>query len=138
MQENLTVYATSSGKHKVSVSVKDVKLVRNDNDYALDITYIADAPDRVEELHIPRVVLPINPERVRISETIDDHFCGPYCPPAHIFRADLGFGSMPIELHDGAAFTIKTIKEKTKEMTLEEIEKKLGHKVKIISKEETK
>ena len=33
-----------------------------------------------------------------------------------------------------SAFTVKTIKTKTKEMTLEEIEKKLGHKVKIVNK----
>ena len=34
----------------------------------------------------------------------------------------------------GGLFTVKLVKEKVQEMTVEEIEKKLGHKIKIVSK----
>ena len=49
---------------------------------------------------------------------------------------DLGIGKDLTVLPDadGNYFTITVVKEKTYEMTMEEIEKKLGHKVKIITK----
>ena len=40
----------------------------------------------------------------------------------------------PSDLVVGELFTIQLVKEKVQEMTVEEIEKKLGHKIKIVSK----
>jgi hypothetical protein len=54
------------------------------------------------------------------------------------YYANVGFGPFKMLGADGCecnpCYTMKTIKTKVKEMTLEEIEKKLGHKVKIVNK----
>ena len=48
---------------------------------------------------------------------------------------DVGFGPARLDVDaDGHAYYERVIKTKTKEMTLEEIEKELGHKVKIVNK----
>ena len=51
-------------------------------------------------------------------------------------RFDCLYGEDPKGVATDAVgiFFVETIKEKTQEMTLEEIEKKLGYKVKIVSK----
>ena len=111
------------------MSLKKVKLVEDGGyGYALDVTWTIETPERIQEFNIPRVWLPIS-NGLRISSD-EDYYGG------QRRTADIGFGDMAIGFnnHD-PVFTIKTIEEKTKEMTLEEIEKKLGHKVKIISKE---
>lgn len=103
----------------------------NSDEYTLDLTYTLDSPTMVQELHIPKVVIPLNTNLIKINR-YDDFQC---CHITQDYFVDLGFGEMRLSPDvNGAAFTIKTVKEKTKEMTLEEIEKKLGHKVKIVSK----
>ena len=119
-------YDTSAEKNR-KVSIKNIKLVKDGGGYAIDVTYTIETPERIEELHIPRAKLFINPEKVSILAERD--FL--YGDTGHV--ANLGFGNTPLRQVNGVAYTIKTIKEKTKEMTLEEIEKKLGHKVKIVS-----
>lgn len=117
-----------SGKEEVRLN--SVKLNGNTRDgYSLDITYLVEDLDRVERYALPRVYLPIN----KYGFVIDSERIG----FEDVVRADVGFGPTKLLRDDkGVCFTVKTIKEKTKEMTLEEIEKKLGHKVKIISEEE--
>jgi hypothetical protein len=99
-------------------------------EYSLDLTYVLDSPTMTQELHIPRIAIPLNPNNIKIKADCD---CVVGAPVR--YYADLGFGEMKL-LPDknGAAFTITTIEEKPKEMTLDEIEKKLGYKVKIVSK----
>lgn len=102
------------------------------DEYTLDLTYILDSPTKTQALHIPRVVLPLNTKCINFDR-YDDVY---HILPEWNYFVDLGFGEMRLlPDKDGLAFRIKTIEEKTKEMTLEEIEKKLGHKVKIVSKE---
>ena len=114
------------------MSLKKVRLVKDGSNYALDITWTIETPERIEELRIPRAWLPIKQRGVRVF-TDSDYIYG-----GEMMFADVGLGDQRIGLNGGPAIIITTIEEKTKEMTLEEIEKKLGHKVKIISKEETK
>ena len=119
-------------------SIKLTKaLLRKDygpDEYALDLTYTLDSPTITQELHIPRMVIPLNPNVIKI-DGYSDPIYGRYNGMCQDYFADLGFGEMRL-LPDknGAAFTVTTVKEKTREMTLDEIEKKLGHKVKIVSK----
>ena len=60
----------------------------------------------------------------------------PHCSENDIWRVNLGFGELKIpgnEFH----YREKTIKtEKTREMTLADVEKERGYKVRIISEEE--
>lgn len=109
------------------ISIKDAKLRHDMYGYSLDMTYIMETPESFEEVHIPRIMLPISGEDVTIA--VDHQYYG-----STLCTADIGFGPCRVlEDSDGHYYTIKTIKEKTKEMTLAEIEKKLGHKVKIVS-----
>ena len=113
------------------VTLKKVKLVKDGGyGYALDITWTVETPERVQELHIPRVWLPIKSEAICISYNHDYLYGGTRR------RIDIGFGPLPVGFDNAEPeYTLTTIKEKTQEMTLEEIEKKLGHKVKIVTKE---
>lgn len=47
---------------------------------------------------------------------------------------DLGLDKLLVSPNDGTYYTLALVKEKVQEMTMEEIEKKLGHKVKIVTK----
>ena len=59
-----------------------------------------------------------------------------YHPDSRQYLCSFGLGDLSLYSDDdGYLYHEKIIEEKTKEMTLEEIEKKLGHKVKIVSKE---
>lgn len=49
-------------------------------------------------------------------------------------KIDLGFGELPLEGDPG--YTIKTIREKVHDVTIEEIEKKLGYKIRIVKEKE--
>lgn len=109
------------------VKLKSVKLKNHGMfGYCLDITYIVDSPFSTEEINIPCVKLPISEKRFAIREDQGAFL--------NRFYADIGFDECVLcEEFGKPPYTIKTIQEKTKEMTLEEIEKKLGHKVKIVS-----
>ena len=111
------------------VSLDTVRLNHDGRDgFSLHMEYIVEDENRVERYIFPYVRLPIQKDRFAITTEFG------------FMMADVGFGTtrlLPDPDFSNTSFTVKTIKEKTKEMTLEEIEKKLGHKVKIISKEET-
>jgi len=110
------------------VDLTNVALKKNFYGYCLDVKYRIETPERVEECHIPCVYLPISSKGFEIT-TEDDWGMG-------VDRTvNIGFGNMNLMPDkDGNTYYIKSIKEKTKEMTLEEIEKKLGHKVKIVNR----
>lgn len=73
--------------------------------------------------------LSINPNSISIKRETDKMY------GCHDFVfANIGFGDRELISKDGVYYTVKLLKTKTKEMTLDEIEKKLGHKVKIINK----
>lgn len=113
-----------------ALSVKKVKLVNDGGyGYALDITWTVETPERIEEIHIPRVSLPISADVIQLYESSDFVYGGKN------YAVNMGFGKLPVRTINGVAYTITTVKEKTQEMTLEEIERKLGHKVKIVTKE---
>ena len=118
------------GNKNEKVELKDVKLVKNSYGYCLDMTYRVEDDAMVREVHIPYLQLPISPYIFEIQNDWDE-----YCS---FYTADVGFGPMrmfgTVVKDKGECYNIKVIKEKTKEMTLAEIEKKLGHKVKIVNK----
>lgn len=106
----------------------DVKLNNDKDGPSLALTYLVETLDEVTELHIPRVVLTLKDGHITIREERRDYCCD-------LVTADVGFGMTHLlPGDDGSYFTTKVIKTKTKEMTLEEIEKTLGHKVKIVNK----
>lgn len=116
----------NNGKDR-KITVKDAKLRKDMNGYSLDLKYTIETPSEISELHIPRLMLPISNRDIVINT--DEYYYG-----GRLCTADIGFGPCRLLESDGRYCTVKVIEEKTKEMTLEEIEKKLGHKVKIVNK----
>lgn len=95
----------------------------------LNVTYRVETPEAVNEVNIPKIRLNINPHSFRIERRFEELFGGSVgC------WADIGFGEKELLCKDDYYFVERTVKFKTKEMTLDEIEKKLGHKVKIVNK----
>lgn len=113
-----------------NVELKDVKLIKNCYGYCLDVTYHIEDAAKIRELHIPYLQLPLSLDRVKIRNE-QGMYHNRYIAECGLSEVKM-FGTVAANI--GECFTIKTIKEKTKEMTLEEIEKKLGHKVKIVNK----
>lgn len=112
------------------VNLKDLKLNHDSCGYYLSAIYKIDDEDSIRELDIPKIRLKVDPHRVDIS--IDAEVFGER-------KANIGFGWCDI-YHDGTKdevyLTERILHQKVHEMTMEELEKLLGYKVKIISKEE--
>lgn len=107
----------------------DVKLKKDSRgEYCLCVTYTTkDDHDNIHELVIDGVQLPIDkdPRYITIETEISAH------PSSFI---DTGCGR--VKLSVDAKFVDRIVEYSTKEMTIEEIEKKLGHKIRIVNKKE--
>lgn len=124
---------TTSGDRKIEL--KGLKLDKDIGGYFLSATYLIEDLDSIRELYVPNIRLPIWVKDTVINLRAE--------PMGYFFAEstiDMGFGELPLgKIKDTSCrkpvfFKETVIKEKTKEMTLEEIEKKLGHKVKIVNK----
>jgi hypothetical protein len=109
----------------------DVKLVKEDGGYYLNLTYQHEDDKAVYETNIPRVYLPINTYGFDYAE----FDFGIHSTKERVI--DIGFGELKIIPDKKDSFlVIEVVETKTKEMTIEEIEKILGHKVKIVGEKE--
>ena len=115
------------------VKLKKFTLEQDDRGYYLAATYRVEDDHAIREIEIPKIRLNLDEKRFRID--IENDPCACY----KVGRVDLGFGELPLDWEknkDGLTylFTDRVLHEKYTEMTLDEIEKKLGYKVKIVSK----
>lgn len=129
-------------KNERKHELKDIQLFEENGQYYLKLKYIIEDEHRVEELEIPKAILPFNKN---IFPTITNvagrsSICG--CWPDECTLRTIGGNDGILELRKGTTsmwsnvfYHVKTIKEKHKEMTLAEIEKKLGYKIKIVAEE---
>lgn len=106
------------------------------DDIYLEATYETECKREKGILHIPRIPLYIaKVPKINVYDTTcgDPILCGSgrrYC------EVNLGFGDIYLEGNGSKKepwFTYQVTEEKVEELTLEEIEQKLGHKVKIVS-----
>lgn len=118
-------------------TLKEVKLYEENGLYYLRIKYILEDDHRIEELDIPKAVIQLDSRYTPCINYVSDERGPSYIPYE---RCSLETGIMSLELRPGETseanhvfYTCKTIKEKPQELTLSEIEKKLGYKVKIVS-----
>lgn len=105
--------------------LKDLQLYKSDtyDQYYLSAIYTEENEHGVYEVTIPKIFLPINNHEL----IIDDR------SPQRLY-IDLGFGECRMCLDDNGNFYYKrVIEEKIHELTISDIEKKLGYKVKIVS-----
>lgn len=99
--------------------------------YYLSATYTKEDDHRISEVYLPKIRMALHQAPAVIVCTEEK----PYSM-GHITRqyVDIGFGKVLLEEgKDGYAYIERVIEEKTTEMTLAEVEKKLGYKVKIVS-----
>ena len=125
---NSSKYGNISG-----LELKNFELKKDERGYYLTAKYRVEDQHSIREVDIPKIRLNLNKEVVSIKTMHDPFGCHRV---AHI---DLGFGELPLDWDvnkDGQSylFTEKILEEKYTEMTMDEIEKKLGYKVKIVNK----
>lgn len=112
-------------------TIKSAKLYTEDGKYYLGIVYNIETDHTIEELWIPKVRLPI--ENARIESELVSSFNN------RCFTLDYGdLLHLPLEDResDQGSFTFKEtlVKELPEDLTIEEIEKRLGYKVRIVNK----
>lgn len=107
------------------ITTETVSLIKEGGKYYLDCTFIAEDDGRIIKAHMPRVYLPIN---------------SIFAPADWSSEVNIGYGPT-VAYPDGdenlnfiPAYTETVLEEKVQEMTLAEVEKKLGYKVKIVNK----
>lgn len=136
-----------------NVKFKEAKIVEGDSTcpFYLDVTYTFENLYGVYELRIPKIRMGSFFQRNQLPDIVHnynrfvpDELLGCCCNT----RMTAGVTSNQnfiqghgdclmierLEVKDDKPFYITTIKEKEREMTLEEIEKELGHKIKIVAK----
>lgn len=118
---------------------KSVELYEEKGQYYLKLVYTVETDKDITEVTVPRVKLPVNDD---ILPNIDVHtdydsYGFPLPQRARIkcgYGADLQLERGKVDdVNDDVYYVAKVLEEKTHELTLAEIEKKLGYKVKIVS-----
>ena len=108
----------------------DVKLNKGNNRYFLTLTYQGkDDKGNIHEKIFKHVPLPLYSYPRDISFYLSTNYT------QNVTDMDFGFGSISL-FPNTFEVTDRIVEYATKEMTLEEIEKKLGHKIKIVTEKE--
>lgn len=108
------------------ISNEKVELYEEEGKYFLRIDFDYEDQYAYYKGHIERIVFDVKLHSITIKKDL----CSSY------MAADLGLEEDLAILpdKDGHYYTLTFVKEKIHEMTIEEIEKKLGHKVKVVAK----
>ncbi len=110
----------------VDLQLHKVELMKDVVTYYLSAVYRYETNCGVYEVDIPHIELPLWNDFNMKNEF------GYYGPCCHTIN--IGFGDLPMRSDKhGNMFYEKLIEEKIHDMTLDEIEKKLGYKVRVVS-----
>ena len=115
--------------------LKDIKLVHEITEWYLDLTYEYEDKKGIYEIHIPRVILPISDNMMPFIDINRSRYHDP-CIQMGVYKLPLAEAETKHGVEGKYPYTIKTLNEKCQEMTLEEVEKKLGYKIKLVTKKE--
>lgn len=114
-------------KYIFKIDIKDVKIDHINDNYYLNLTYLCEDERGVYERNYPRIHIPIPKKGLPV---IDQTFgCG------YVSTSTIMLGSEEFDLHadeKGNIVTETIIKPKIHELSISEIEKKLGYKIKIV------
>lgn len=102
--------------------LEDAKIYKENGRFYTKLIYICENDEGKYRLTFPKVEFPFQNRNISITGVNSASYL------------DLPTDKCRICSNSGEQFTIEQIEQYPKEMTLEEIEKKLGHKVKIVSK----
>lgn len=113
-----------------SAKLKSLTLIRENDRYYLSAVYRVEDDNGTWELSYPRIELMINKNFAPLLSAT-------YGADFNEIVIDLGFGDLPLkEIRKGIYAERKLIKEKVHDMTVSEVEKALGYKVRIIEEAE--
>ena len=114
--------------HNDEWKIEKVEIDKDGLGYFIHIIYKVENEKGIYLIDTPKLALPI-----RNTPSIREEFSNLCCTNRCIF--DLGFGELYARRGNGhdRLYTITELEKKTHEMTIEEIEKKLGYKVKIVA-----
>lgn len=110
--------------------VKKCELVEENGQFYLSITCLCENERQIREITIPRVTLPLN-RHTPMEVTWENSYARNW--PYENVSLHLEEHKFKLKSVGGKYLTETVILEKTQELTLEEIEKRLGYKVKIVS-----
>lgn len=98
--------------------------------YYLKAVYEYEDERGIYELTVPHMELPVDDNCILTTEhaSISTRCMNVW--------ANIGFGNLRVKNDDDVPYFIKELKKKTHKMTVEEIEKKLGYKIEIVSEKE--
>ena len=107
------------------------ELVEDHGQFYLKLVYIVEDDARIRRITIPRAKLPVNRDVIpdvssEFQSLIDIH-------KSFYVRAGYDNCLLPMESVEGVCFKEEILKEKTRKLTISEIERKLGYKIEIIS-----
>lgn len=120
----------------------DLELVKEYGEYYLSAKYVLDTNIAKHKLYVPRIKLEIKQDDVEIQTVNEiDQRSGFTCRYDRHY-IDIGLGKKlllrsytDIDTNETYHYKIEKLEDKVKEMTVDEIEKKLGYKIKIVSEE---
>lgn len=108
------------------IDLTDLTLNEDIIGYYLSAKYRVEDANSIRELDFPKIRLPINRNEVTVRTNIHGW------PSPEV---DIGFGFRDLYRPNSCAdayFTETVVNEKTREMTIAEIEERLGYKIKIV------
>jgi hypothetical protein len=113
---------------KKNCKLANVELVKEGKCYYLTPTYRIEDDSKIVEETLYKIPLPLNNFSI-ITREYDDSGC----------HVDIGYGPIYIPSSRGDILSSsKVLEEKVQELTVEEIEKRLGYKVKIVDNQKIK
>lgn len=105
--------------------IENLELIKeNDGKYYINLSMVVESDLSVDRLKT-KLKLPINVKNIMVNSDISAYGC-------RNFYVNLGFG----DLRCVNGIEYENIYKKEQEMTLSEIERKLGYKVKLVSEKE--
>ena len=123
------------------------ELFEENGQYYISAKYTVETDDLIKEVYVPKIKIPFMNS---VSHGFDINFdhCWPdpvsiYPGPRSNAYINTGLGDLKLEYGniDGSSgnyyFMEKIIEHKKRDMTVEEIEKKLGYKIRIVSEKNT-
>lgn len=126
--------------HKGYTNLINARLYEEDGRYFLNLKYLVENDDEILELEIPKAQIHL--DSIPIITCYDTEYPG--YGSIYLDRIyDLTLGTNSFTLYPGETskanhcyYTEKRTSKKPKKMTIEEIERKLGYKIAIVSEEE--
>lgn len=116
----------------LDVKLERLNLLNENGRYLLDVSIIVDMKDYIKR-YKSKLILPINERKFAIEEKAPKNISSHLTFLENFYSGtffDLGFGELEC-VND--RYEVEIIERKSHEMTISEIEKELGYKVKIVN-----